>query len=293
MTLTIGIIDYLNTQPFQYDLEARLRPLGVDFVRGVPTQLNRALLAGEIDLAPISAFFAAEHADQFTILPGHSISSLGAVKTVLLFSWKPDIRELDGATIALTDHSATSVNLLRALCQKRYNITPNFVTVGQDLAQMMAGADGALVIGDTALVEGYLHREMVGPDGVNGRPTIFDLGDEWLKLTGLPFTFALWAARREVEAKLLELRISQVLTASKTAGLVHLDEIANRYAPTLNLPPGVCRRYLNDLRFDLTGDDMHGLITFLSMALPTFQADSFRFLQYPHSERRAVPLPQS
>ena len=72
----------------------------MEFVRGVPTELNQALLVGMIDLAPISAYFAAVHADEFVILPGHSISSLGAVKTVLLFSWKPDIRELDGATIA-------------------------------------------------------------------------------------------------------------------------------------------------------------------------------------------------
>ena len=291
MSITIGIIDYLNTQPFQYELEARLRPFDVQFERGVPTQLNQSLLAGSIDLAPISAYFAAQHADQFLILPGHSISSLGAVKTVLLFSWRPDIRELDQATIALTNHSATSINLLHILCRERYHIEPHFITTHQDLAAMMQRADAALVIGDTALVEGYLHRELKRPDGSYVRPTIFDLGDEWLKLTGLPFTFAIWAARREIVAALQELKIQQVLQASKTAGLANIETIADAYAPVVALPVGVCRRYLYDLRYNLTSRDLRGLITFLGLALPGFTPDSLHFLKSPHDERRAVPLP--
>lgn len=278
MSFTIGLIDYLNTQPFQYDLEERLAPKGVRFVRGVPTALNRALLAGEIDLAPISAYFAARHADQFVILPGHSIASWGAVKTVLLFSWKPDIYELAGETIALTDHSATSVALLQALCRHRYQISPTMVTRPQHLPGMMREAAAALVIGDTALIEGYLHRELAH-DFSFGRPTIFDLGDEWLKLTGLPFVFALWAARREAVPALVELGILPALAASKQAGLAHLPQIAASYAPTLALPAGVCVRYLRDLRYDLTASDLQGLLTFLGMALPDFAPPQLQFLE--------------
>ncbi len=289
MTFKIGVIDYLNTQPFQYELEEQLRPSGVTFVRGVPTQLNHALLAGKIDLAPISAYFAAQHADKFFILPGHSISSLGAVKTVLLFSWRPDIRELDGATIALTDHSATSINLLKVLCRERYNIQPNFVTMPQNLPRMMQTADAALVIGDTALVEGFYHRELARPDGGYGRPVIFDLGDEWLKLTSLPFTFALWAVRRETAETLLHLHIPQALNTSKANGLTHLDTIAATYAPTLGLPHGVCRRYLYDLRYDLTESDQQGLHTFLKMALPGYQPESLIFIEPEYIELPIIP----
>ncbi|MCB8943445.1 MAG: menaquinone biosynthesis protein [Ardenticatenaceae bacterium] len=290
--MKIGIIDYLNTQLFQYDLEERLRPSGVEFVRGVPTALNRALLAGEIDLAPISAYFAAEHADEFVILPGHSISSLGAVKTVLLFSWKPDIRELDGATIALTNHSATSINLLRVLCEQRYHITPHTVTMTQDLPKMMQTADAALVIGDTALVESFIHRELMRPDGSYGRPTIFDLGDEWLKLTQLPFTFAVWAARHEAVSELLTLRVPAALAASKAAGMQNIETVAANYAPRLAIPAGVCRRYLHDLGFDLTSRDLHGLVTFLQMAIPDFEPYSLNFLETVADGRRPVPLPK-
>jgi chorismate dehydratase len=291
--MKIGIIDYLNTQLFQYDLEERLRPAGVEFVRGVPTELNRALLAGEIDLAPISAYFAAEYADEFVILPGHSISSLGAVKTVLLFSWKPDIRELDGATIALTNHSATSINLLRVLCEERYHITPHTMTMAQDLPRMMQRAEAALVIGDTALVESFIHRELMRPDGSYGRPTIFDLGDEWLKLTQLPFTFAVWAARRDAAPELLALRVPSALAASKAAGSKNIEAVATNYAPRLAIPVGVCRRYLRDLSFDLTSRDLHGLVTFLQMALPNFEPYSLNFLETVAASRRPVPLPKS
>lgn len=279
MTYKIGIIDYLNTQPFQYDLEDRLRPLNVQFIRGVPTALNRMLLKGEIDLAPISAVFAAEHADNFINLPGHSISSFGAVKTVLLFSWLTDIRELDGETIALTNHSATSISLLKVLCWERYGITPNFVTMPQDLPAMMQEAAAALVIGDTALVEGFLHRELPRNDGSGyGRPTIFDLGDEWLKLTGLPFTFALWAARRQTVDHMLALNIPQALEESKAAGLANINDIATSYAPTLAVPVGVCRRYLHDLRFDLTAEDLAGLNRFLDM-IPAVETAEVEFLE--------------
>ncbi|MEW5988468.1 MAG: menaquinone biosynthesis protein [Chloroflexota bacterium] len=278
MNFTIGIIDYLNTQPFQYDLEERLRPLGVNFRRGVPTALNQALLAGEIDLAPISAVFAAQHAGEFAILPGHSIASLGAVRTVLLFSWRPDIRELDGQTIVLTEESATSIALLKALCRERYRIASQYVVRPPHLPTMMQEGAAALLIGDAALVEGSLHRELTRDAFSYGRPTIFDLGDEWLKLTGRPFVFALWAVRRDSVEALRQLGVAEALAASKAAGLAHLEEIAAAYAPSLALPAGVCLRYLRDLRYDLTDNDRQGLVTFLKMVLPDFAPDDLSFL---------------
>ena len=265
--LTIGLIDYLNTQPFQHTLAERLKATRVDFVRGVPTALNRALIAGEVDLAPISAITAARHADEVVILPGLTIASLGAVKTVLLFSWKPDPRELDGLPIALTDHSATSVALLEVLCRDRYHIRPDFRVRPQNLAGMMAECEAALVIGDTALVESTVRRMLITPKGETARPYVFDLGDEWLKHTSLPFVFALWAARREAIEALAQNRVHEALLSSKADGLAALDRLAQAYAPRLGLPVGVCARYLHDLRYDLTEWEREGLECFLDLSL--------------------------
>lgn len=271
MTLTIGLIDYLNTLPFHYDLAERLRDEAVCFERGVPSRMNRGLMNGDIDLAPISAIEAARHAEQLVILPRLSIASLGAVRTVLLFSWASDIRDLDGQTIALTDHSATSVALLDVLCRERYGIQPRYVTTPQHLPSMLAEHQGALVIGDDALVEGTVHRALSSPAGW-GLPYIYDLGDEWLKMTGLPFTFAVWAARRERAAALEAAGVFDALYASTEAGLREdaRDALAQTYAVRLGLPVGVCRRYLRDLRYRLTEDDRAGLKRFLELALDGF-----------------------
>ena len=264
---TIGLIDYLNTQPFEATVAERLKDAPVDFVRGVPTALNRGLEAGEIHLAPISAIEAARNAAEVVVLPGLTIASLGAVKTVLLFSWKPDPRELDGLPIALTDHSATSIALLEVLCRERYRIAPDFRLRPQHLAQMMAECEAALVIGDAALVEGAARRMLINPQGETARPYVFDLGDEWLKHTSLPFVFALWAARREAVEELAAYGVHGALLQSKADGQAALDQLARAYAPRLGLPVGVCARYLADLRFDLTEWDREGLECFLDRAL--------------------------
>jgi chorismate dehydratase len=278
--LTIGLIDYLNTMPFHYDLAERLQDAGVRFERGVPSQMNRGVVSGEIDLAPISAIEAARHADDLVILPGLSIASLGAVRTVLLFSWAADIRDLDGQSIALTDHSATSIALLEVLCRERYHIQPRFETARQHLPSMLAEHQGALIIGDDALVEGTAHRALSHPAGWD-LPYIYDLGDEWLKMTGLPFTFAVWAARRDRAAELEAAGVFEALYASTEAGLTESarDQLAAAYAARLGLPAGVCRRYLRDLRYHLTEEDRAGLKLYLELALDGFDWSQLAFWQ--------------
>jgi len=301
MSYKIGLIDYLNTMPFHYNLAERLQHADVAFERGVPSQMNGALLAGEIDLAPISAIEAARHAAEYVVLPGLSIASLGAVRTVLLFSWAADIRDLDGQSIALTDHSATSIALLKVLCQERYHIHPTFTVTQQHLPSMLAEHQGALVIGDDALVEGTLHRPQCQPlrspslrsgegcalvaRGGWGLPYVFDLGDEWLKMTGLPFTFAVWAVRKERAPLLAEAGVFDALYASTEAGLVDAarDQLADAYATRLGLPAGVCRRYLRDLRYHLTEDDLAGLKRFLELALDDFDWNTLEFWGQPEA----------
>jgi chorismate dehydratase len=267
--LTLGIIDYLNVEPLYYRLQERLAGRGVEFRRGVPTELNRALAAGEIDLAPISAIAAAQIDDRVAILPDLSIATLGAVKTVLLFSWMADPRELDDCRIALSNESATSAELVRILAEHFWRVRPRYGAEAQDLAQMLRRASAALLIGDGALVESAHRREIPG----RGQPFVFDLGDEWLKWTGLPFVFALWAARREALPLIHRQGVVEALYASKTEGLAHIPEIARAYAPRLGLPAGVLTKYLHDLRYDLTPADRAGLLTYFSLVLPDFRPD--------------------
>ena len=281
--ITIGIIDYLNVEPLYFRLQERLQGKPVGFRRGVPTELNRALRAGEIDLAPISAIAAARLAHEVAILPDLSIATLGAVKTVLLFSWMADPRELDDCRIALSDESATSVELVKVLARHFWRISPRYRVEPQDLDAMLRRSSAALLIGDDALVESAHRREIRG----RGQPYAFDLGDEWLKWTGLPFVFALWAARREALPALAELDILPALYASKAEGLLHIPEIARAYAPRLGLHIGVLTKYLYDLRYDLSPRDRAGLLTYFSLALEDFQPQS---LHCWHPEKGMIPL---
>ncbi len=281
--ITIGIIDYLNVEPLYFRLQERLAGKPVRFRRGVPTELNRALAAGEIDLAPISAIAATRLADQVAILPNLAIATLGAVKTVLLFSWMADPRELDDCRIALSDESATSAELVKILARHFWRITPRYATEPQDLDAMLRRSSAALLIGDDALVESAHRREIRG----RGQPYAFDLGDEWLKWTGLPFVFALWAARREALPLLAELDILPALYASKAEGLDHIPQIARAYAPRLGLNVGVLTKYLYDLRYDLTPADRAGLLTYFSLALDAFQPNA---LQCWHPQEGMYPV---
>ncbi len=278
MTINIGLIDYLNTMPFHYDLAERLQKVDVHFERGVPSQMNRTLMTGEIDIAPISAIEAARNAEQLVILPGLSIASLGAVRTVLLFSWASDMGDLEGQSIALTDHSATSVALVKVLCRERYHINPVYTTTRQHLPSMLAEHQAALVIGDDALIEGVHHRALSNAGGWH-LPYIYDLGDEWLKMTGLPFTFAVWAARKDKAQEMADAGVFDALYASTDAGLTESsrDTLAQAYAGRLGLPVGVCRRYLRDLRYRLTEDDLAGLKLFLELALDNFDWKTLEF----------------
>lgn len=281
--LIIGVIDYLNVEPLYYRLEERLADRAVSFVRGVPTALNRALAAGTIDLAPISAIAAARLADRVAILPDLAIATIGAVKTVLLFSWMADPRELDGVRIALSDESATSAELVKILARAFWRVQPRYSVEAQNLDEMLRRAAAALLIGDGALVESTHRRAIPG----RGQPYVFDLGDEWLKWTGLPFVFALWAARRPALPLIRELGVVEALYESKAEGLAHIPAIAQAYAPRLGLPMGVLSKYLYDLRYDLTLADRAGLLTFLSLALPAFDPET---LLCWHPMRGLYPL---
>ena len=112
-SVRLGVIDYLNVAPV-YDAmrrDASLLP-GVELVAGVPSAMNAALLAGEIDLSNVSSVAYGQHADEWLLVPGLSVAAQEKVESVLLFSWHADWRALDGGSIALSSDSATSVALV-------------------------------------------------------------------------------------------------------------------------------------------------------------------------------------
>lgn len=181
--LTIGRIDYANCYPVY---EEFMRAFGDDyrFVEGVPSRLNALLSEGLIDVSPSSSIEYARHADRYHLFPSLSISSIGPVNSVILFSSVP-LPELDGGRVGLTTDSATSVVLLRILFRKYLRIGCTFTDLVDP--DRLDRFDAFLVIGDQALLF---------PDS-DRFPYSYDLGLLWYECTGLPFVFALWIVHDE------------------------------------------------------------------------------------------------
>ncbi len=217
MTLNIGQIRYANCTPIFTALKANFDCSGYRFVDGVPARLNAMLREGDIDLSPSSSIEYALAHEKYCLLPELSISAIGAVKSVFLFSRVP-IEELDGCAIGLTAESDTSVNLLKVLLSRRYGFGNSFERTSLPLNEALARYPGVLLIGDAALKG----ARAAGPY------RIYDLGELWHQFTGLPFVFALWIARRAAarEKRAEFAALSRDLVAAKTLAYASYPEIA-------------------------------------------------------------------
>ncbi|RME67407.1 MAG: hypothetical protein D6778_03320, partial [Nitrospirae bacterium] len=146
--LRIGKIPYLNLFPIFYYLENHLSE-DIDFIEGPPTEVNTLLREGSIDVSPSSSVVYLLNKDEIEFIPGHSISSLGPVMSILFVTKRP-LREIN-STVALSPYSETSNLLLKVILNRFYNLRPCYTTPRtQDLSSLET-SEGALFIGDDAL----------------------------------------------------------------------------------------------------------------------------------------------
>lgn len=249
----VGRISYMNVAPVYFGLENGRRPAWMETVSGPPSFLNRSLAEGQLDISPVSSAAYARHPDDWVLLPDLSISCFGEVMSVLLVSRHP-FGELNDKTVLLTEESATAAALLRLLCARK-DIRPRFRTGKiRRPGEFNGDGDAALVIGDAALRENWRGHF----------PHVLDLGQLWWNLTGRPFVFAVWAARRAfVESHPDRVAaVSAAFLRSKAAGLANVDMIVPEAGRRLGLDDAACRRYYRCLQYDLTPPEVKGLEVF-------------------------------
>jgi len=249
--IRLGRIGYVNMAPVFYRLEA-----DVDEVVGVPTDLNRKLIAGELDVAPISSIAYARSADRLRLLPRLCVSSEGAVESIQLVSKTPleQIR-----TVAVTPESATSVVLTRVLLPDAEHAPLEAFASGD--------AEAQLLIGDAALRSAF---EDPTPH--------HDLGRLWLERTGLPMVFAVWAAPEPAHPGLVELE--EALVASVRAARAEPEQLAYVSSERYGYPPGFLARYFEKLRYRFGPRERAGLYTFLELAREVGELDEVPELRF-------------
>ncbi|MBI3467486.1 MAG: menaquinone biosynthesis protein [Planctomycetes bacterium] len=238
----IGAVRYLNSKPLIYRLEefAPQAELRLD----VPSRLADGLATGQLDVAliPSVEYF---RCSRYRILPEMAIAAHGPVLSVKLYCRvpPPHIR-----TLALDEGSRTSVALVRILLERHFGLHPQTRPLPLGVPAEETDADAVLVIGDRAIRPLEL-----------GQVATLDLGEEWLKHTGLPFVFAMWVARGDADLN----GVDRALVRAKQEGVRHVAEIAAREGPPLGLSVAECVQYLTEyIHFDFGPREIEGLQLF-------------------------------
>ncbi len=253
--LRLGRISYANMAPVFYELEG----VGLEQVSGVPTELNAKLLAGEVDVAPISSIVYARNADRLRLLPRLCVSTEGAVDSIQLITRKP----LDQVrSVAITPESATSVVLTRVL-------------LGEvELVPLDQPADATMLIGDAAL-----HSAFDDPT------PHYDLGRLWQERTGLPMVYAVWACRDGVEDGLEELERAHLRSLAVSRS--EPEALARRASDEYGWPAGFLARYFEKLRYHFGPRERQGLMRFFELAHLAGELDTVPDLRFVEHERVA------
>ena len=252
--MRLGRIPWINCYPVYGAIDRGLVKMPAELVPGTASELNDLLATGALQVSAVSAVEYARNAALYHLLPDLAITCDGPVHSVALFSKRP-VEELTGCTVLVSASSRTSVLLLELLCRHRWGIFPQLATARAEAADLPALArlphEAVLVIGDAAL---HLSTQSAYPVKV-------DLGEAWKQWTGLPFVFAVWAARRDAPDPAVRL-VHQRLLESRGWGLSHLDELANAAARNTGVAESVCREYLGDLDYALSYRHLAGLTDF-------------------------------
>jgi chorismate dehydratase len=233
----------------------------MDLCKDTPDRLNDALVAGDLDVGPISLVDYLRHADELLLLPDLAVGSDGPVLSVNMVSQLP-LNQLHEQPVALGSTSRTSVVLAQYYLEERLGVTPSYFSCPPDLTAMMLEAKAAVLIGDAALRATY--------DAPARGLVVHDLGALWRDLSGLPMVFAVWGVRREfAEAHPgLVKDVHNAFVQSRDFSLAHVDDVAASAARWEDFDEATLRTYFRKLDFSLGERQLAGLAAFAAAIAP-------------------------
>ncbi|MEV6104592.1 menaquinone biosynthesis protein [Streptomyces sp. NPDC051940] len=256
----VGHIQFLNCLPLYWGLARTGTLLDFDLTKDTPEKLSERLIAGELDVGPVTLVEYLRHADELVALPDIAVGCDGPVMSCVIVSQVP-LSELDGARVALGSTSRTSVRLARLLLAERYGVSPDYYTCPPDLRLMMQEAQAAVLIGDAALRASFHEAPELGLQ-------VHDLGSMWKEWTGLPFVFAVWAARREYAARepALLADVHRAFLESLAVSLEEVGKVAEQASRWEAYDAELLERYFTTLDFRLGAPQLEGITSFASRA---------------------------
>lgn len=232
--IKISAVSYTNTKPFIYGIEHSNVKNQIDLSLDIPSDCANNLINNHVDigLIPVATIPLVPNAN---IISNYCIGSIGAVNSVFIFS---DIPVNEIRTVKLDSHSRTSNNLAKVLLKFHFKVDVEFTT------NLEAETDAIVLIGD---------RTFGKKDDFK---FAYDMGEEWMNFTGLPFVYAAWVANKTIpEAFVTEFNNALAL------GLANRDAVLKELPV---LPNFDLKDYLFDkLNFDLTDDKRKALNLFL------------------------------
>jgi len=239
-SLRFGCVKYLNARPLVRGWEGN-----VEFDH--PSALCERLAKGQLDVALVSSFEFLRN-PIYRIVDGVSISSDGPVYSVVV-AHRGELSDIE--EIELDPASKTAASLLRCLLAE-LGSTPRLTS---RVPENAGSSQARLIIGDQAISFRQTHADEF---------RFWDLGEQWTKLTGLPFVYALWLIRPEVlDAK----SIAQHLRVLRDENLADIRVIVSGTADNKQKITAefLDRYYKQHLRFGFGTREKQGLQTFADL----------------------------
>lgn len=186
--LRISAVSYTNTKPFLYGINHTDIINKIDLSLDIPSDCAQKLIddRADIGLIPVAA---ALNLPEWYIVSDYCIGAVGKVDSVFVFS---NCEIHDVKTIQLDPESRSSNNLAKVLMKNYWNIAPEQVTNAPDYTQSTDPNTAFVLIGDRTFGKKDKY------------PFVYDLAEEWQKLTGLPFTFAAWISNKPVSEEFIK-----------------------------------------------------------------------------------------
>jgi chorismate dehydratase len=244
--LRIGAVSYLNTKPLVYGMDSCAAESAL--ILDLPSRLADRLAAGDLDVALIPSIEAILDPN-YTVVSDACIGCHGPVWSVKLLS---RVAPEKIKTLALDEGSRTSRVLGRIILQKQFGVCPDLTALKMTDDWQQTPTDAVLIIGDRAMAE--------DPPQF---PYVWDLGEAWHQWTGLPFVFAVWAARTRESLD----RLGGMLSQARDHGVANIDQIVAANAGRYQLSSQQCRQYLQqNLHFHLGDAEKLGLELYFQYA---------------------------